>query len=197
MSGTADVRELWLRFEGWLRQHAPGDCAALHPGAGEAEIAGLEREIGFPLHGELKALLALRNGVTPRESSMEPGAFLLGYSLLDTAGIPEWQRKFASMAEKAAEDGYEEEVVGRIAHGRWVPFAQGITGDLLFVDHRESHFGEVGEMFFGSPEYRLLWPGMAQMLRDMCAAVEDMTELSVAGVRPAVHQERMLEWPAV
>ncbi len=87
----------------------------------------------------------------PRRSSTQAGAFLLGYSLLDTAGILEWQQNLADTAREAVEEGYEEEVIGRTAHERWVPFAQSLTGDLLFVDHRGDHEAEVGELCFGSP----------------------------------------------
>ncbi|MCC3655031.1 MULTISPECIES: SMI1/KNR4 family protein [Streptomyces] len=188
------MQELWRRFEEWLRRNAPGDYSALRPGASDAEISRLESEVGFPLHGELKALLSEHNGVTPRRSSTEPGAFLLGYSLLDTGGILEGHRHLSSMAGEAVEEGYEKQVVGRIAHTRWVPFAQDLTGDLLFVDHRAGHYGEVGEMSFGDPEYVPLWPSTALMLTDLCEAVEGSIPLPTARYRPSVHEGRMLEW---
>ncbi|WP_240135560.1 SMI1/KNR4 family protein [Streptomyces sp. MUM 178J] len=191
-----DLQELWQRFKGWLQLHAPGDYGTLHPGASREKISRLESDIGFPLNGDLKALLAMSDGVVQRVSSMDPGAFILGYSLLGTVEILEGQRYLSSMAEGFVEDGYEE-AVGRIAHTRWVPFAQGVTGDVLFVDHRDGHFGEVGEMSFGSPEYQLLWPGLGLMLRDLCSAVEGMTGLPEIGVYPLVHEGRMLEWPTL
>ncbi|KNE79394.1 hypothetical protein ADZ36_27860 [Streptomyces fradiae] len=194
MDGMYNMQELWRRFEEWLRRNAPGDYSALRPGASEAEVSRLESEVGFPLHGELKALLSEHNGVTPRRSSTEPGAFLLGYSLLDTHGILEWHQNLSSMAHEAVEEGYEEEVVGRTAHPQWVPFAQALTGDLLFVDHRAGHYGEVGEISFGDPEYALLWPSMTPMLTDLCDAVEGSLPLPAARCRPSVHEGRMLEW---
>jgi cell wall assembly regulator SMI1 len=190
------VEELWQRFRGWLLHHAPEDHHALRPGASGAEISELEEKIGFPLHGDLKSLLSMHNGVTPRRSSTQAGAFLLGYSLLDTAGILEWQQNLADTAREAVEEGYEEEVIGRTAHERWVPFAQSLTGDLLFVDHRGDHEAEVGELCFGSPEYLWLWPGMGLMLHDLCAAVDGMSPLPRLGRRPHVHEGRMLEWVA-
>ncbi|WP_238154024.1 SMI1/KNR4 family protein [Streptomyces xinghaiensis] len=188
------MQELWRRFEEWLRRNAPGDHSALRPGASDADISRLESGVGFPLHGELTALLSEHNGVTPRRSSTEPGAFLLGYSLLDTQGILEWHQNLSSMAHEAVEEGYEEEVVGRTAHPQWVPFAQAVTGDLLFVDHRAGHCGEVGEISFGDPEYALLWPSMTPMLTDLCDAVEGSLPLPAARRRPSVHEGRMLEW---
>ncbi|MGA5363164.1 SMI1/KNR4 family protein [Streptomyces purpurascens] len=189
-----NMRELWRWFEEWLRQNAPGDYSTLRPGASDVDISRLESEVGFPLHGDLKSLLSEHNGVTPRRSSMAPGAFLLGYSLLDTEGILEWHQNLSSMAHEAAEEGYEEEVVGRTAHTQWVPFAQALTGDLLFVDHRTDHYGEVGEISFGDPEYLRLWPSMTLMLTDLCDAVEASLRLPTARRRPSVHEGRMLEW---
>ncbi|MER6091306.1 SMI1/KNR4 family protein [Streptomyces bluensis] len=188
------MQELWHRFEEWLRQNTPGDYSTLRPGVSDADISRLESGVGFPLHGELKSLLSEHNGVTPRRSSMAPGAFLLGYSLLDTTGILEWHQNLSGMANEAVEEGYEEEVVGRTAHTQWVPFAQALTGDLLFVDHRTGHYGEVGEISFGDPEYLPLWPSMTQMLTDLCNAVEGSLPLPTTRRRPSVHEGRMLEW---
>lgn len=56
------------------------------------------------------------------------------------------------MAREAVEEGYEGEVVGRTAHTRWVLFAHALAGDLLFVDHRRDHHGEVCGISFGDPD---------------------------------------------
>jgi cell wall assembly regulator SMI1 len=186
--------ELWKRFGSWLIHHAHEDHDALRPGATSAEVSHLEGEIGFSLDGDLKSLLSKHNGVTPRRSSTQAGAFLLGYSLLDTDGILECQQHLAAMSREAVEDGYEEDVVGSIAHERWVPFAQSLTGDLLFVDHRRDHYGDIGEISFGDPEYLWLWPGLRLMLHDLCDAVEGMSPLPTLGRRPSVHEGRMVEW---
>ncbi|WP_369384167.1 SMI1/KNR4 family protein [Streptomyces sp. cg36] len=192
--GPFHFEHLWKRFDDWLTCNAPEEHAVLRPGASDADILTLEVGIGFQLTGDLKALLSMHNGVTPRRSSMEAGGFVLGYSLLGTEGILEWQQNLAEMAEDAEEEGYEEEVVGRTAHRQWVPFAQKLSGDLLFVDHRIEHYGEVGEISFGSPEYVWLWPGMGLMMDDICRAVEGMSPLPTVGCRPSIHEERMLEW---
>ncbi|GGP56728.1 SMI1/KNR4 family protein [Streptomyces melanogenes] len=192
--GAFRFEDLWKRFEDWLMRNASEERVALRPGASDADIHRLEAGIGFQLNGDLKALLSMHNGVAPRRSSMEAGAFLLGYSLLDTDGILEWQQNLAEMAEDAEEEGYEEEVVGRTAHRQWVPFAQSFSGDLLFIDHRREHYGDVGEISFGSPDYVWLWPGMGLMLGDMCKAVEGMSPLPTVRRRPSIHEGRMLEW---
>lgn len=188
------IEELWQRFQGWLIRNAPEDHQAIRSGASGAEISELEDKIGFSINGDLKLLLSKNNGVIPRRSSTGAGAFILGYSLLDTEGILEWQQNLADMAREAVEDGYEEEVVGRTAHERWVPFAQSLTGDLLFIDHRSDHYGDVGEISFGAPDYLWLWPGIGLMLHDLCDSVEGMSRLPGLGHRPSVHEGRMLEW---
>ncbi|BDH05252.1 SMI1/KNR4 family protein [Streptomyces seoulensis] len=196
-SGAAyDVQTSWQKFEAWLRRHAPEDHEALRPGASAAKLAELEKEIGFPVNDDLLLLLSKHNGVVPRRSSVEAGAFLFGYSLLDTDGILEWQRNLASTAREAVEDDYEEEVVGRTAHDRWVPFAQSLTGDLLFIDHRGEHYGDIGELSFGDPEFLWLGPGIGAVLHDLCESVEGMSPLRRLGRRPSIHEGRMLEWVA-
>ncbi|MGP4009900.1 SMI1/KNR4 family protein [Streptomyces sp. 4N124] len=192
---THDTVQLWERFEHWLSEHAPGEHAALRARATEADIARLEEELGFSLHPELKALLARHDGVAPLRGSADPGAFLLNYALLDTKGILEQQRHLASMAQDAIEEGEEDLVVGRIAHSMWVPFAQAFSGDMLFVDHREgAHYGEVGEISFGDPDYRVLWSSQNMMLEDLCAGVENGTPVTSLPRVPSVHEGRKLEW---
>ncbi|OKH92128.1 SMI1/KNR4 family protein [Streptomyces uncialis] len=195
VKGVEAVPRLWQRFTEWLRHNAPEDHAVLLPGIGAEELGTLEREIGFPLDGGLKALLSVCCGVVTPASSMEPGAFFLQYSLLDAAGIVEWQRYFANAERDLVADG-NGWGVGMLAHHSWVPFAQANTGDVLFVDHRDGHEGEVGEMSFGDPRYRLLRPGLTETLHDMSVAVEESAPLLSPELRrrPVVHEGRMLEW---
>ncbi|MEU8593765.1 hypothetical protein ACH4F3_26945 [Streptomyces anulatus] len=65
---------------------------------------------------------------------------------------------------------------------------------MLFVDHRLHNFGEIGEMSFDDPEYRMLWPGMDLMLEDLCAAVENHTPLTSVPRVPSLYEERMVDW---
>jgi hypothetical protein len=160
----------------------------------------LRTDSASPLYPALRALLSAHDGVVPRRASDEPGSFLLGYGLLDTQKVLEWQRYLASRAEDAVDEGYEDEV-GRTAHERWVPFGQALTGDLLFVDHREDEedtedvYGTVCEISFGAPDHRRPWPDLGAMLDDLARAMHDGTPLAAVGRRPAVHEGRTLEWP--
>ncbi|MFF7761839.1 SMI1/KNR4 family protein [Streptomyces griseorubiginosus] len=83
----------------------------------------------------------------------------------------------------------------RTADVRWVPPARNISGDLLFVDHRSHHAGEIGEISFGDPEYRPLWPRMDLMLADLCEALEKGIPVTCVPRIPRLYEGRMLEWP--
>ncbi|MEU1002728.1 SMI1/KNR4 family protein [Streptomyces tibetensis] len=190
-----DTAQLWERLERWLSEHAPGEYASMRAGASEADISQLEEGLGFPLHPELKALLARHDGVIPPRGSTDPGTFLLNYALLDTRRILEGQRRLVSMVEDAVEEGDEDLVAGRIAHREWVPFAQGFSGDMLFVDHRRGdHYGEVGEISFGDPDYRVLWASQELMLEELCEGVENGSPVTSLPRVPSVHEGRKLEW---
>jgi cell wall assembly regulator SMI1 len=193
-TGIPGLTDLWQRFENWLAEHAPADYVSLRPGASEGDINRLEDGLGFPLHEDVRATLRLHNGVTMRRASTEPGAFLLGYSLLDVDGILEAHRDLVSMVEDAHEEGDEGLVVGSIADSRWVPLAQDVCGDLLFVDHRYHYSGEIGEMSFGDPEYQMVWSRMDLMLEDLCNSVENRTPVTSIPRVPSLYEGRMLEW---
>ncbi|MGW7529122.1 SMI1/KNR4 family protein [Streptomyces sp. NPDC054783] len=188
------LAQLWRTFENWLAEHAPGDYESLLPGCSEEDIKRLEAGLGFSVHEDVRTTLGLHNGVTMRSASTEPGAFLLGYSLLDVDGILAAHRDLVSMVEDAREEGEEDLVVGHIADSKWVPLAQNMSGDLLFVDHRYHCAGELGEISFGDPEYRMLWPRMDLMMADLCSSVETRTPVTAVPRVPSVHEGRMLEW---
>ncbi|KUN03531.1 hypothetical protein AQI95_23880 [Streptomyces yokosukanensis] len=188
------LAQLWHNLATWLAEHAPGDYESLLPGASEGEIKRLEDGLGFSVHEDVRTTLRLHNGVTMRRASTEPGAFVLGYSLLDVNGILGAYRDLVSMVEDAREEGEEELVVGRIADSRWVPLAQNMSGDLLFVDHRYHYAGEIGEISFGDPEYRMLWPRMDLMMADLCNSVKARIPVTAVPRVPSLHEGRMLEW---
>ncbi|MFF0017047.1 SMI1/KNR4 family protein [Streptomyces sp. NPDC005374] len=193
-TGTPDPTELWQRFEAWLAAHAPGDHGVLREGCTERDIERLEEGLGFPVHEAVRTTLLRHNGVVMRRASTEPGAFLLGYSLLDVDGILAAHRDLVSMVEDAREEGEEDLVLGRIADSRWVPLAQDFSGALLFMDHRPQHWGEIGEMSFGDPEYHMRWPRLDLMLADLCDSMENGTPVTSLPRVPVLHEGRMLEW---
>lgn len=190
-------KELWQRFEGWLSEHAPADAEWLLPPASVAEIDGLEEALGFPLHPDLRELLELHNGTSPRSGGAQPGAFLFWYSPLTTEGIIAAHRNVLSVLDDAREADEEDIVLGMMAHPRWVPFAENICGDIVFLDHREQQAGEIGLMSYGSPQYQLLWPSMDVMWEELYASVKEGSLLRPVGMQPSVEDGRILRWRGV
>jgi cell wall assembly regulator SMI1 len=111
-SGTPDLVALWQRFTDWLGAHAPADLATLRPGCADGELGRPADGLGFAVHDDMAATLELHDGVVTRRASTEPGAFLLGYGLLDVDGILEAHRDLVATVEAAREEGEEDLVVG-------------------------------------------------------------------------------------
>ncbi|MEU0787706.1 SMI1/KNR4 family protein [Streptomyces sp. NPDC006173] len=192
---SARLDSLWTQVEGWLAAHAPGDHQTLLPGLSGREVARLEAGLGFPIHGDLLTFLGLRGGCRQPESSMEPGAFFFGYTLLDVDAILAAHRQLVDMVDDSVEGGYGDSVIGSIAHPSWVPIAQDVTGDLVFVDHREGLGGAVGMLSFGDPQPTWPWSSMTLMAEDMLSSLRSGSGLAaVHGLTPRVHEERMLQW---
>ncbi|SEE61996.1 hypothetical protein [Streptomyces sp. TLI_105] len=57
-----EVTDAWRRVAGWLEHHAPASHAALRAGAGPADIAALEEELGIRVPSELSVLWTLIAG---------------------------------------------------------------------------------------------------------------------------------------
>lgn len=189
------LESLWMQVEAWLAVNAPGDFKALLPGLSEQDRARLEAGLGFPIHEDLWSFLRLRGGCRPRRSSMEPGAFVFGYLLLDADGILEAHRQLVDMVNRAVDEGDADSVIGFISHSSWVPLAQDFSGDLVIVDHRPETRGGVGFLSFGDPEPTWPWSSMTVMIQDMLAALQSTTALAaVEALTPRVHEKRMLQW---
>jgi cell wall assembly regulator SMI1 len=189
---------LWDRFEGWLEEHAPADRQVLLPGASDGQIRALERGLGFALHPDLAWLLRRHNGVIEPRAGSQAGAFLLDYWLLDTQGVLERRRDLVDICRDAQNDVDEDAVIGKMAHPRWVPFATCFSADILFVDHREGeHYGQIGEMSFGDPIYRLLWDNQQAMMQDVNRAIQDGSPITSIPRAPVVGGAHMLTWRVV
>lgn len=57
-----EVADAWRRITGWLQHNAPDSYAALRAGASPADIAALERDLGFRIPVELHVLWLLTSG---------------------------------------------------------------------------------------------------------------------------------------
>ncbi len=175
--------QAWARFESWLAAQSPADHAALRAPATAAEIAELEKQLGFALHPELRALLERRNGVAEPElsSAPEPGVFPagnilpLGHRLSSTAEIASMHKILVDVGEDNAEvELWDEEDLAGHLHP-CVPFALPNDGGVAFVDHRPGPtYGHVYEMGIGSGDLEgTLW---GSSLTEFVRAVTDALE---------------------
>ncbi|MEX2985723.1 SMI1/KNR4 family protein [Streptomyces sp. C36] len=151
-----DFDQAWDRFTSWLATNSPDDYAALRPSATAQEITGLEADLGFSLHPELRALLERHNGVAELQAGVavgdQPGGFLpLGHRLSCTSRIASQHVELVEFGEEnLASELWEEDDLNGHAH-QWVPFALPIDGGVAFVDHRPGPtYGRVYEMGIGS-----------------------------------------------
>jgi cell wall assembly regulator SMI1 len=175
--------QAWDRFESWLAARSPADHAALRPPATSAELAELERRLGFALHPELRRLLERHNGVVEPEwnRGSEHGVFPagnilpLGHRLASTTEIASSHEILVDVAEDNDEADLwdEEDVAGHL--GLCVPFALPNDGGVAFVDHRPGPtYGHVYEMGIGSGDLEgALW-GVS--LTEFVGAVTDALE---------------------
>ncbi|MFJ4857462.1 SMI1/KNR4 family protein [Streptomyces sp. NPDC088730] len=180
---TALFDQAWDRFESWLADRSPADHAALQPPATAAEIAGLEEQLGFALHPELRRLLERRNGVVAPETGdgagqefFPAGGILpLGHRLSSTAEIASVHKILVEVGEDNAEaDAWDEEEPAGHLH-LCVPFALPNDGGVAFVDHRPGPtYGHVYEMGIGSGDLDgTLWgAGLAEFVGAVTDALE-------------------------
>ncbi|MFJ8828053.1 hypothetical protein ACIREE_40830 [Streptomyces sp. NPDC102467] len=140
-------------------------------------------------------MFEVHDGVRSRRGSADPGKFLLNYALLGAEQAVEEWKYLVSVTQEAVEEGIEEDVLGRTAHDRWVPFAQNSAGDVLFVDHRPGDcYGNVGELSFGATSYRNLWANPTEMLLNVNRAAPSGGTIESMSYVPAVLDEKILEW---
>ncbi|MDQ1007138.1 hypothetical protein QFZ82_001623 [Streptomyces sp. V4I23] len=68
------------------------------------------------------------------------------------------------------------------------------SAPLDLIQRGGVHYGDVGEISLGDPEYLWLWPCMSLMLNDLCNAVEGLTRLPTVRRSPSIHEGRTLGW---
>lgn len=125
------VADAWRRIQSWLSQYAPATVEALLPGASEAEIDALERELGVRVPAGLRGLWRHCSGVRPSPQ----GQFLLGaWAPMRFASVVRKYRTMLEMQQHEVEVGHspggaasEEFVLWRAS---WIPFCSDM--DRLF-----------------------------------------------------------------
>lgn len=205
MNMTPSVEESWARFEAWLADHAPVTHATLRAPADSAHIAAAEERIGIAFPNDLVTLLSLHDGTcacVPGSGSFWEGGggpCLLpgGHALLSVDGIVHTHQMLTGIHGTNADgdaDGDADADAGFVSwHPLWIPFAERITGDNLFVDRRPAR-GAIGEFWHDDANIPDLWPSLAAMIADIADAAEQARNIRY--YRPRV-EAGVLHWEIV
>jgi cell wall assembly regulator SMI1 len=157
---SARIEEVWGEYVAFLAVQAPGAFANLAPGADEAQLAELERDVHQRLPQELSALLRLNDGqIRLGRSYVFPGLQFLSCRRISE----EWQ-SWARFREGETEAGLgmldshaaalDLGVRDVYTHPGWLPLLKlGDRADYLGVDLAPSEGGKLGQIInFGRDE---------------------------------------------
>ncbi|MEU5839625.1 SMI1/KNR4 family protein [Streptomyces diacarni] len=161
----------WSDIEDWLRVHAPASYASLRGPASADDITGLERAVGVKLCDELRALFHQHDGTKTREEAGKGSYFYpKNYRPLTAAESVARHHMLTELLET-----FDDGMSGYWWHSLWVPIAEHVTGDVIFVDHRQgSGFGSVGK-FDHEDSATIRWPSLSNYLRAMLENITGRT----------------------
>jgi cell wall assembly regulator SMI1 len=142
------------RLQRWLAKKRPNYARQLPPGASDADLAQLEKQLGKPLPPELRSLLAWHNG----QGDGFIGAFEEDWLLLSAQDI-------------AANKNDLEHDSGAGWDGDWIPLLANDAGDFLFLDTSQAS-RPVRHFSLGQTEHSIAAPSLAAWLRDFVENVE-------------------------
>ncbi|RBL93850.1 SMI1/KNR4 family protein [Chitinophaga flava] len=71
------MQEYWIRWETWMRQHAPKLLNILNPGVTYEAVESLEKLIDSPLPADFKAFYAVHDGQRKARTGLVDGDLLL------------------------------------------------------------------------------------------------------------------------
>ncbi|MEU0807456.1 SMI1/KNR4 family protein [Streptomyces sp. NPDC005970] len=173
-SRTVSFGRAWERLETWMELHAPDDYRALQLPASSEAISAITNE-EFPVCSELQELLRLHDGVVDIRGGADPGSFLpSGYGLYSARRMRAAHQRMVENVSWSIEDGTMDDVIGKSAHVKWVPFAGDVTGQELIIDHRPgSTYGSVMEYDESAGRYEPKWGTLAHFLNELTEALEN------------------------
>jgi cell wall assembly regulator SMI1 len=182
---TQRVNAAWQRIETWLAAHAPASAAALAGPASPAQLGETQQRIGVTLPPELVASLLRHNGMGTGGGDLLPSIYR-PVSAADIGG----QAK--SLCEVLTHG--QNESVGSWWHGQFVPFAVDGAGDVLFLDQRPGHGGELGESDHeGSVDFSRRPASLTELLEQTATALETGVRTS-GDYRAKVTPAGVLTW---
>ena len=168
-SMPADVEvsmdQVLARLEAALNKGAPGTLAALQPGLSESRLAELEKQGGFRLSPDMRALYRWRNGMTPG-SSVD---FIPGHDFLPLERAIEERQ---SLAQQVRDGSALQRAAHHLFSGHrdpWLTVLADGGGDGYFIDPQRAasdgavfyHFSELGHYVF-FPSAKNLLAGIAE-----------------------------------
>jgi len=196
----------WAHIVAWCRDHAPQTAAAIRPPAGPALLARAEAATGAVWPEDLRAWYRLADG-TERTTA---GRLLPFHRPLPLASVIEhwtmYQRIWADIAASSP-NGAEWSDTARLEAGpagtaalmflpSFVPIAEDLGGDDLFVDTREGPQGGCVTAFAkgDADSWGPRWASVTAMLAELATGLEQGR--AVGGWRPRVEDGR-LGWDVV
>jgi cell wall assembly regulator SMI1 len=185
---TRRVDAAWHRIETWLAAHAPASSAALAGPASLAKLGEVQQRIGVTVPPELVASLLRHDGMGTG------GGFLLPsiYRPISVADIGTQSESLCGILTAG-----QNESVGSWWHGQFVPFAADGAGDVLFLDQRRGHGGELGESDHeGSVDFSRRPATLTDLLEQTATALET-GEVTNGYCRAEVTPEGVLQWEFV
>jgi cell wall assembly regulator SMI1 len=140
------VEKIFAELEAWFMEHAPKAAEVLLPGATPDDIAALERVLGVAVPAELRSLFSTHNGQRPRSfvSTID------GCTMLSCKGSGKAWTSLGELLDAGDLDQPAESKDGKVKpvwwSRKWVPFAEGGSGDMLCVDLDPTALGTTGQV---------------------------------------------------
>jgi cell wall assembly regulator SMI1 len=182
---TQRVNLVWQRIETWLAAHAPVSEAALAGPASPAQLGETQQRIGVTLPPELVASLLRHDGMGTGGGDLLPSI----YRPISSADLGRQSKALCDILTRGPND-----IVGVWWHGQFVPFAVDGAGDVLFLDQRRGHGGELGESDHeGSVDFSRRPASLTELLEQTATALET-GELTYGGYRAKVTPPGVLTW---
>lgn len=179
----------WAEIDRWLATYAPASRAVLLPPASAEDVFQLGQAVGVELSGELVQLYALHNGVAQAEADVRAYFYPKNYRPLPAQ---EAIQRHQILSDLLA--GADDEMVGYWWHPLWVPIADHVTADALFIDYRPGpSFGQVGT-FDHEDSAKIKWSSLSDFFASMRKQLEGTEE---SRYKPTIVDDSLIWRPPV
>lgn len=139
------MEELWLRFIGLLRQHAPEVQSWLNPGATDAQLREAEEALGIRFPDDIAAFYRVYNGQNP-----EAPYFWQGREILSLERIRDEWCVWKGLLDGGEFEGIEGKPIGPVKtnwwNPKWIPITYNGAGDHHCLDLDPAQGGDGGQI---------------------------------------------------